>query len=80
MDEGAENAKEALLQLQDKIEELFSQHGKVLSVRLRKTDEKQPKFKGSAFIEFSTPEEAKDVSSKTLQYDGKDLLIKTKYV
>ncbi|CDS12856.1 hypothetical protein LRAMOSA05040 [Lichtheimia ramosa] len=78
VDEGAENAKEALLQLQDKIEELFSQHGKVLSVRLRKTDEKQPKFKGSAFIEFSTPEEAKDVSSKTLQYDGKDLLIKTK--
>ncbi|KAJ8656671.1 hypothetical protein O0I10_007750 [Lichtheimia ornata] len=78
LDENVENPKEVLLQLQDKIDELFSQHGKVLSVRLRKTDEKSPKFKGSAFIEFSTPEEAKDIVSKGLQFEGKDLLLKTK--
>ncbi|KAI7884597.1 La-domain-containing protein [Lichtheimia hyalospora FSU 10163] len=78
VDENAENPKEALLQLQDKIDELFSEHGKVLAVRLRKTDGKPSKFKGSVFIEFSTPEEAENAVTKSLQYDGNDLLLKTK--
>ena len=78
VDENAEDPKEALLQLQDKIDELFSEHGKVLAVRLRKTEGKPSKFKGSVFIEFSAPEEAENVVTKSLQYDGNDLMLKTK--
>lgn len=34
-----------LFNLQDKIDDLFSQHGKVLCVRFKKTDDRPKKFK-----------------------------------
>lgn len=65
-----------LFVLQDKIDELFSQHGKVLCVRLKKTNDRQKQFKGSAYIEFSTPEEAKKVAElKEIELDGQKLEI-----
>eukprot|EP00029_Vermamoeba_vermiformis_P009980 TRINITY_DN514_c0_g2_i1.p1 TRINITY_DN514_c0_g2~~TRINITY_DN514_c0_g2_i1.p1 ORF type:complete len:333 (+),score=140.51 TRINITY_DN514_c0_g2_i1:37-999(+) len=44
----------------DSVTKFFETHGKVLSVRPRRTKEK--KFKGSIFIEFDTEETAKKVS------------------
>ena len=45
VDEGAEKPVDGLMELQDKIEDFFQEHGKVLAVRLRKTDERPAKFK-----------------------------------
>lgn len=53
VDEGAENPLYALFELQDEIEDLFNQHGKVASVRLRKQDEKPYKFKVQSFSSFT---------------------------
>ncbi|KAI9320050.1 hypothetical protein BX666DRAFT_2018146 [Dichotomocladium elegans] len=76
VDEGENPPKDCLLDLQDKITEYFEQYGRVLAVRLRKTDERPYKFKGSVFVEFSTPEEAVKVAAMNLQYEGQDLLLK----
>jgi len=60
----------------EQIEDTLSQHGKVLSVRIRRGADKQPK--DSAFVEFSTEEETKKaVDSKTTVGD-KTLLIMLK--
>ncbi|KAI9270337.1 hypothetical protein BDA99DRAFT_501505 [Phascolomyces articulosus] len=78
VDEGAEKPIDALIELQDKIEEFFQEHGKVLAVRLRKTDARPSVFKGSVYIEFDNISTAEEVAAKSLQYEGKDLLLKTK--
>ncbi|KAI8089311.1 uncharacterized protein BX664DRAFT_263924 [Halteromyces radiatus] len=65
-----------LLKLQDDIEAFFEKYGKVLSVRMRKDDKAQ--FKGSVFVEFSTPEEAKKVAEMELEYKNNKLEIMTK--
>ena len=61
----------------DVLEELFGEFGKVLSVRLRRVP-KTKQFKGSAFIEFSTKEEAESVACKTVTYADKELILMTK--
>lgn len=76
VDVDAKDPVAELFVLQDKIDELFSQHGKVLCVRLKKTADRQKQFKGSAYIEFSTPEEAKKVAElKEIELDGQKLEI-----
>lgn len=76
VDVDAKDPVAELFVLQDKIDELFSQHGKVLCVRLKKTNDRQKQFKGSAYIEFSTPEEAKKVAElKEIELDGQKLEI-----
>lgn len=45
VDQDVENPQERLLELQDKVDEFFSEHGTVYAVRLRKTDERPSKFK-----------------------------------
>jgi len=59
--------------------ELFKEFGKVLSVRIRRTKEKKPK--GSSFIEFSTPEEAKAAVAATTKVGDVELIkyIKSDY-
>ncbi|KAF7724322.1 hypothetical protein EC973_001168 [Apophysomyces ossiformis] len=74
----SEEANEKVLQLQDKIVEFFEQHGKVLSIRMRKTEERPNKFKGSVFVEFDSAETAEKVASMTLEYDGVPLELKKK--
>ncbi|KAG2228161.1 hypothetical protein INT45_009207 [Circinella minor] len=78
VDEGAEKPVDALMELQDKIEDFFQEHGKVLAVRLRKTDERPAKFKGSVYVEFDNAQLAEEVAAKNLKYDDKELLLKTK--
>ncbi|KAI9497059.1 hypothetical protein BDB00DRAFT_936593 [Zychaea mexicana] len=78
VDENNEKPVDALIELQDKIEDFFQEHGKVLAVRLRKTDARPSKFKGSVFVEFDSPQLAEEVAQKSLQYEGTDLLLKTK--
>ncbi|KAL1928853.1 hypothetical protein VTP01DRAFT_2639 [Rhizomucor pusillus] len=78
VDEGAEDPVTAMFELQDEIEELFNQYGKVVCVRLRKHDEKPYKLKDSAYIEFETPEQAQEVAKKSIKYKDTELLLKTK--
>ena len=71
-----------LFKLQDKVDDLFSEKGTVLCVRMKKNDEKPKKFKGSCYVEFSTPEEAKKVAELTdVELDGNklEILYKPKY-
>ncbi|KNC53125.1 sjogren syndrome antigen B [Thecamonas trahens ATCC 50062] len=50
----------------ESITELFAEHGKVLSVRLRRTPQTHL-FKGSAFVEFATVDEAKAIIAKEIR-------------
>lgn len=64
--------------LQYDIEKFFEPYGPVLSVRLRRDDEK--KFKGSVFVEFESPEVMEKfmaVEPKP-KFEDKELLIMTK--
>ncbi|CAO3649994.1 unnamed protein product [Cunninghamella echinulata] len=67
-----------LLNLQDDIQEFFEQFGTVLCVRMRKEQKPKGEFKGSVFVEFSTPEEAEKVAAMDLEYKGKKLELLTK--
>ncbi|CAO3607344.1 unnamed protein product [Cunninghamella blakesleeana] len=67
-----------LLNLQDAIQEFFEQYGTVLSVRMRKEQKPKGEFKGSVFVEFSSPEEAEKVAAMDLEYQGKKLELLTK--
>ncbi|KAI8141199.1 hypothetical protein BJV82DRAFT_619668 [Fennellomyces sp. T-0311] len=81
VDEGAEKPLDELMTLQDQIEEFFTEHGKVLAVRLRKTDKTQEapsKFKGSVFVEFADVPTAEAVVRKDLKFNDKELILKTK--
>ncbi|KAG0164380.1 hypothetical protein DFQ28_010517 [Apophysomyces sp. BC1034] len=73
-----QEAGEKILQLQDKIVEFFEQHGKVLSIRMRKTDDRPSKFKGSVFVEFADAETAEKVAAMSLEYEGTPLTMQTK--
>ncbi|GAA5807909.1 hypothetical protein MFLAVUS_001289 [Mucor flavus] len=76
VDVDAKDAIAELFVLQDKIDDLFSEHAKVLCVRLKKTNDRPKMFKGSAYVEFETPEDAKKVAElKEIDFDGKKLEI-----
>lgn len=66
------------MNLQDEIQDFFEQHGKVLCVRMRKENVRGGAFKGSVFVEFSTPEEAEKVAAMDLEFKGNKLDLKTK--
>jgi lupus La protein len=56
------------------LQEYFGKFGKVLSVRLRRDQEKS--FKGKAYVEFATQEEAdKAAANKDLKFGGGDTLL-----
>ncbi|CEG68121.1 hypothetical protein RMATCC62417_04438 [Rhizopus microsporus] len=75
VDEGAEKPVDALIELQDKMEDFFNEKAKVLAIRLKKHDDTK-KFKGSAYIEFENPEAAKKVAElKEVEFDGHNLAI-----
>jgi len=60
------------------VEDLFNKYGKVTCVRLRRHKTTKD-FKGSAFIEFETEEQAKEIiGKKVCGPDGKELIIKPK--
>ncbi|KAI8072660.1 hypothetical protein BC940DRAFT_232995 [Gongronella butleri] len=69
-----------LLNLQDEVQEFFEQYGKVLAVRMRRVlfGVRKGKFKGSVFVEFSTPEEAEKVAAMSLKFKDNDLLLMPK--
>ncbi|KAG2235872.1 hypothetical protein INT48_008175 [Thamnidium elegans] len=72
VDVDAKDAIAELFILQDKIDDLFSEHAKVLCVRLKKTTDR-PKI---AYVEFESPEEAQKVAElKEIEFDGKKLEI-----
>ncbi|KAI9262501.1 hypothetical protein EDC94DRAFT_608322 [Helicostylum pulchrum] len=76
VDVDAKDAIAELFILQDKIDDLFSEHAKVLCVRLKKTNDRPKMFKGSAYVEFETPEDAKKVAElKEIELDGKKIEI-----
>jgi len=58
----------------EEIEEILSKLGKVNSVRIRKNKDKTPK--NSAFVEFSTVDEAKSVLANPIKVGDADLIIK----
>uniref|UniRef100_A0A0D6QXY1 HTH La-type RNA-binding domain-containing protein n=1 Tax=Araucaria cunninghamii TaxID=56994 RepID=A0A0D6QXY1_ARACU len=60
------------------VEQFFSQHGKVNSVRLPRHVAMNKAFCGSALIEFSSEEEANAIYKSNLVYAGADLEIKSK--
>eukprot|EP00286_Rhodomonas_abbreviata_P005749 CAMPEP_0181320024 /NCGR_PEP_ID=MMETSP1101-20121128/17894_1 /TAXON_ID=46948 /ORGANISM="Rhodomonas abbreviata, Strain Caron Lab Isolate" /LENGTH=370 /DNA_ID=CAMNT_0023427683 /DNA_START=41 /DNA_END=1149 /DNA_ORIENTATION=+ len=65
----------------DKFEEFFSQHGKVLSVRLIKAEQKGSKegtFEGNAFIEFGTKDEAEKICKSEIEHEGEKLVMAMK--
>ncbi|KAI9279023.1 hypothetical protein BC943DRAFT_284327 [Umbelopsis sp. AD052] len=68
----------AFFELQEEIEKIFSEFGKVEAVRMRKTDTKPSKFKGSVFVEYAVLDDAKKAAEQTLKYKDTDLLIMTK--
>ncbi|KAI9355164.1 hypothetical protein BD770DRAFT_444693 [Pilaira anomala] len=83
VDVDAKDPVAELFNLQDKIDDLFSQHGKVLCVRFKKTDDRPKKFKGSGYIEFESPEVAKKVAElKEIDFDGNkiEILYKPEYI
>ncbi|KAI8994885.1 hypothetical protein BDB01DRAFT_831827 [Pilobolus umbonatus] len=64
-------------EFQDKVEEFFDQYSKVVCVRLKKTKTKPITLKGSAYIEFTSTEEAKKVAEmENLEMDGSKLTVK----
>ncbi|KAI8384561.1 uncharacterized protein BYT42DRAFT_544446 [Radiomyces spectabilis] len=73
-----DNDADKLMDLQDKIDEFFSQYGKVLCVRMKKEHVKPFNFKGSAYIEFSSPEESDKVAKMDLEFEGNKLEVKTR--
>ncbi|RCH92260.1 hypothetical protein CU098_000534, partial [Rhizopus stolonifer] len=76
VDVDAQDPVAELFKLQDKIEDLFAEKGQILCVRLKKTDDRPKKFKGAAYIEFNTPEVAKQVADlKEIELDGQKLEI-----
>ncbi|KAI8385772.1 hypothetical protein BD560DRAFT_443793 [Blakeslea trispora] len=82
VDVDAQDPVAELFKLQDKVEDLLAEHGKILCVRLKKNDERPKKFKGSAYIEFETPEIAQKVAElKDVEFDGNKLefMYKPKY-
>ncbi|CEP09275.1 hypothetical protein [Parasitella parasitica] len=82
IDETAKDQTEELFKLQDKIDDFFSEKGTVLCVRMKKTDDKPKKFKGSCYIEFATPDEAKKVAEEAdVEFDGNklEILYKPRY-
>ncbi|KAI9310909.1 hypothetical protein BX666DRAFT_2032400 [Dichotomocladium elegans] len=54
----------------------FKEFGRVLMLKMR-TDE-QRNFKGSVFVEYESPEVAKEVIVKQLEYEGKELEVMSK--
>ncbi|OBZ82684.1 La [Choanephora cucurbitarum] len=82
VDVDAQDPVAELFKLQDKVEDLFGEHGKVLCVRFKKHDERPKKFKGSAYIEFESPEVAQKVAElKEVEFDGNklEIMYKPKY-
>ncbi|GAN04712.1 la-motif domain-containing protein [Mucor ambiguus] len=83
VDADAKDPIAELFKLQDKVDDFFSEKGyTVLCVRMKKNDEKPKKFKGSCYIEFSSPEEAKKVAEEaTVEFDGNklEILYKPRY-
>ncbi|KAI8378659.1 hypothetical protein EDC96DRAFT_454921 [Choanephora cucurbitarum] len=82
VDVDAQDPVAELFKLQDKVEDLFGEHGKVLCVRLKKNIERPRKFKGSAYIEFESPEVAQKVAElKEVEFDGNklEIMYKPKY-
>ncbi|KAI9476022.1 MAG: hypothetical protein EXX96DRAFT_506893 [Benjaminiella poitrasii] len=65
-----------IFKLQDRVDELFSEKAKILSIRFKKNKVRPYKLKGSAYIEFETPEDAKKVAElKDIEFDGQKLEI-----
>lgn len=66
----------------DIIEEFFTSElkegEKLNAVRMRRMKDKDKKFKGSVFLEFSTKETAERVAGLTLKYKDTDLVMMTK--
>ncbi|XP_077219651.1 la protein 1 [Tasmannia lanceolata] len=60
------------------LESFFGQYGKVNSVRLPRHVSDKKYFCGTALIEFSTEEDAKNVLEQSLVYAGADLELKPK--
>ncbi|KAI8638030.1 hypothetical protein BD408DRAFT_423565 [Parasitella parasitica] len=82
IDEEAKDQIAELFKLQDKIDDFFSEKGTVLCVRMKKTDVKPKKFKGSCYVEFSSSEEAKKVAEEAdVEFDGNklEILYKPRY-
>ncbi|CAO3608424.1 unnamed protein product [Mucor fragilis] len=83
VDADAKDPIAELFKLQDKVDEFFSEKGyTVLCVRMKKNDAKPKKFKGSCYIEFSSPEEAKKAAEEaTVEFDGNklEILYKPRY-
>jgi len=75
---GTEADKKEYFELQEEIQQFFSEFGVVNSVRMRNTDEKPHKFKGSVFVEYANLEDAKNAAEQQLKYKDTDLLIMTK--
>jgi len=63
----------------DTVKSFFEEHAPVLSVRLRRIPTNK-EFKGSAFVEFKTAEEAEAVAKKELKFEGAEepLVLKMK--
>ncbi|KAI7901352.1 uncharacterized protein BX663DRAFT_514195 [Cokeromyces recurvatus] len=69
--------------LQDQVDEFFSEKAKVLCVRLKKTHERPYQLKGSAYVEFETPEDAQKIADlKEVEMDGHklELMYRPKYI
>ncbi|XP_074276517.1 la protein 1 [Silene latifolia] len=60
------------------VEALFTQHGKVNSVRLPKHVSNNKMFCGTALVEFSSEEDAEKLLKQTLAYAGADLELRPK--
>ncbi|ORX90690.1 La-domain-containing protein [Basidiobolus meristosporus CBS 931.73] len=61
-------------ELQEELEKFFEEHGKVLSVRMRRARPGN-NFKGSVFVEFATSEEADELVAKSLKFKDADLIV-----
>ncbi|KAL1922627.1 uncharacterized protein VTP21DRAFT_10166 [Calcarisporiella thermophila] len=64
--------------LQFELEDFFAKFGDCRAVRMRRTDDKEKKFKGSVFVEFGTQEEAEKIAQMKLEYNGQELEVMTK--
>lgn len=58
------------------VRDFFSKYGEVLSVRLRRGENR--KFKGSVFVEFATEDLAKEVAQKDLSFNDQKLTLMTR--
>ncbi|KAI8975062.1 hypothetical protein BDF20DRAFT_822766 [Mycotypha africana] len=72
---GVEDPKEALIKLQDDIEDCFAEKGSVKCIRLKYNNDVKPRtFKGSAYVTFSSEEEAKTVADlKNIKFKDEDI-------